>query len=769
MYLLAPGADARIAVILINLYPSLMKLSLRFSLYVFLLLLSSCNRNAQVQLKSGMTLTSSATIAEAIYQFPAADALDMPVLSVKGENLVLDFNGATLDSGMDPTRPDAFTGLGLSVKGSNKITIKNLNIKGYKVALLAEGVDSLEIVNCDFSYNYRPKLYSQWDREDFADWLSYHNNEEEEWLRYGAGVYLKHCNHAIIKEVVIQQGQNGMLLSNCNQGLFYNNSIQFNSGLGIGLYRSSGNRVMHNRLDWNVRGYSHGKYQRGQDSAGILCYEQSHENTFAYNSATHSGDGFFLWAGQTTMDTGEGGCNDNLIYGNDFSQAPTNGVEVTFSRNKVINNVMEECRYGVWGGYSHESAIAGNQIADCDFGVAIEHGQDNRIERNRFHAVQTGVQIWERDQQPVDWGYAQARKVDSEDYLIKENLFSNVDIPLKIAGSDSVEVLGNILLDYELLLQEDQPNELLVFKNNKMYEGEDWGSARRFAKQNEVLSSGAVDTNHILLGAYDYMPPPLMDGIDAFLPEEHPRGRQYILMNEWGPYNFQYPSIWLREIKENEYIFLLMGPKGNWKAVGGEGLSGLNPKTGTFPATFKAYREKDSPEFAIQFEFIGEAFTDQFGQKVAKGAVVPFAFHRFEQAIDWTVSWYAYDPELESPSFADLAKEESLVQEQKDQLVYHWWGSPQEGVSADHFATLALAEPSFTPGTYQITISSDDGLRFYIDDELKIDHWQAHESAVKTIEVDLDGAHRFRVEHYDVTGLSALDFRIDKLAPSENL
>jgi hypothetical protein len=35
---------------------------------------------------------------------------------------------------------------------------------------------------------------------------------------------------------------------------------------------------MHNRLDWNVRGYSHGIYARGQDSAGILCYEQSNDN-----------------------------------------------------------------------------------------------------------------------------------------------------------------------------------------------------------------------------------------------------------------------------------------------------------------------------------------------------------------------------------------------------------------------------------------------------------------------------------------------------------
>ena len=32
---------------------------------------------------------------------------------------------------------------------------------------------------------------------------------------------------------------------------------------------------MHNRVDWCVRGYSHTFYNRGQDSAGILIYEQS--------------------------------------------------------------------------------------------------------------------------------------------------------------------------------------------------------------------------------------------------------------------------------------------------------------------------------------------------------------------------------------------------------------------------------------------------------------------------------------------------------------
>ena len=147
------------------------------------------------------------------------------------------------------------------------------------------------------------------------------------------------------------------MLINCNNGTFYNNNLSYNSGLGIGMYRSSNNKVMHNKCDWNIRGYSHGIYNRGQDSAGILAYENCHNNIFAYNSATHSGDGFFLWAGQEFMDTGKGGCNNNLIYKNDFSHASNNAIEVTFSSNKIIENRLEDSDYAIWGGYSYNTCL----------------------------------------------------------------------------------------------------------------------------------------------------------------------------------------------------------------------------------------------------------------------------------------------------------------------------------------------------------------------------------------------------------------------------
>ncbi len=284
-----------------------------------------------VPLHQGLRITQSCQIKPGEYRLdaPAAEAFSdstndvarvRPVITIAGEGITVDFQNADLRSTADPTRPDRFTGVAILIRGKN-ITLKNARARGFNVAVLADGASGVHLENCDFSYNYRPRLRSIREREDFSDWLSYHQNDKDQWLRYGAGIYLKNCDSVLVKGCRITGNQNALLMTGCNGGLLYNNYFSFNSGLGIGLYRCNRNRVMHNRLDWNVRGYSHGFYQRGQDSAAILCYEQSSHNVFAFNSCTHSGDGFFLWAGQHTMDTGEGGCNDNFIFSNDFSHA----------------------------------------------------------------------------------------------------------------------------------------------------------------------------------------------------------------------------------------------------------------------------------------------------------------------------------------------------------------------------------------------------------------------------------------------------------------
>ena len=79
------------------------------------------------------------------------------------------------------------------------------------------------------------------------------------------------------------------------------NDFSFNSGWGIALWRCARNVISRNAVDFCVRGYSHGVYNRGQDSAGIFVFEQNNENVFAENSATHGGDCFFGFAGREAL------------------------------------------------------------------------------------------------------------------------------------------------------------------------------------------------------------------------------------------------------------------------------------------------------------------------------------------------------------------------------------------------------------------------------------------------------------------------------------
>lgn len=706
------------------------------SLLLLALGLLSCHSKKEIPIEAGMRITSSVTIAPGSYLLAATDSLDQAVITIEGNDITVDFNGAVLRGAPDSLSPDLFKGLAVRVHGRG-ITIRNARIHGYKVAIMAVNSDSLQLLDCDLSYNWRPRLKSRREREDFSDWLSYHQNDRDEWLRYGAAAYLKNCNHALVRGLKVTGGMNGLLLTACNDGLFYNNTIQFNSGVGIGLYRSSRNRIMHNRLDWNVRGYSHGFYQRGQDSAALLVYEQSHDNVFAYNSATHSGDGFFLWAGQTTMDTGEGGCNGNLLFRNDFSYAPTNGVEVTFSRNRIIANTIRECTYGVWGGYSYQSLFYGNLIADCRHGIAIEHGQENTIWRNRFENDSIGIMLWQRPSQPADWGYARARDVSSRDYDILGNVFRSVALPLLISSSKNIRIdADNAFEAFGPVLTERQPNENLQLNAT-------------------VQPPPLPDTVA-----------PLPDGMDTRLPKSALQGRQYILMHEWGPYDFQYPSVWLRQIEGDKYTFLLLGPtEGNWKAVDGKGWRRVNPVSGRFPATMTCLRDTSSELLTLEFEFIGQAFTDRFGRQVPRGQVYPFQFRRFEKILHWQVNWYEYDGSsdpLNNPeAFQRLLRTAPKASTTTDELYFAWWGAPAEGIDPDRFATVAETSFDVAPGTYTFFLTSDDGARLYLDGKRLIDHWDVHEPATDSVTVQLAGQHTVRIEHFEHGGFATLDFRMD--------
>src|SRR5215217_3206358 len=310
-----------------------------------------------IELRPGLVITRSVRVAPKTYRLAAPTSLDSAVIIVRGDDITVDFGGATLDGAPTGADPDAGAGVAIHIDGGRNVRVRNARVRGYKIAIVARGTRGLSLVDNDLSDNWKPRLFSLVEHESLVDWLSFHHNEKDEWLRFGAAAYLADVRGGEIRGNRAERGMNGILLVRSDSLRIWNNVVSFNSGTGFGLYRSSDNTIMHNRADYNVRGYSHGFYKRGQDSAALLIYEQSCRNVIAYNSMTHSGDGLFLWAGQSTMDTGQGGANDNLFAMNDFSFAPTNGMEATFSRNRFIGNRVEGSDHGLWGGYSYGSLV----------------------------------------------------------------------------------------------------------------------------------------------------------------------------------------------------------------------------------------------------------------------------------------------------------------------------------------------------------------------------------------------------------------------------
>ncbi len=607
--------------------------------FVIVCTLAHAAQAQDLTLKAGMVIRQSANIQTDTYLLKGAPTdvfLDStggtrctPVIRIEGNHIEVDFQRAQLLGTDQPERPDLFAGVAIVVKG-NDITIRNARISGYKLAIWAENCTDLRLINCDVSFNYRPQLYSGREKEDLRDWLSYHHNERDEWLRHGAGIYLKNCTNAEVKGCKAKGNQNALLMVGCAEATIWNNTFQFNSGLGIGMYRCSNNRIMHNQLDWNVRGYSHGFYQRGQDSAGILLYEQSSNNLIAYNSATHSGDGLFLWAGQTTMDTGKGGCNDNLIFGNDFSHAPTNGIEVTFSRNTIRGNLLRECTYGVWGGYSYGSLIMGNLISECRTGVAIEHGQENTIQQNLFLNNQSGVRLWANEKQPDDWGYPKNRDTRSKNTRIDRNVFLNHVTPLRIAASDSVAVNGeNLFQGFQQLLETQRPNTGLQFLRNDIYaDSSVWPS---LWANPEIANSRTLNFTHSGTPENPYSPleiavselqepDSLKGGLVAALPADFPRGRQFIFVDEWGPYDFRRPIAAIDSVSNNVILSTLLGPAGDWRVVSKTGVKNLSADRGTVPAVLAIERTGDAQPVQIRFEYSSPEVTqDVFGRKMPPG------------------------------------------------------------------------------------------------------------------------------------------------------
>ncbi|MDI9402451.1 MAG: NosD domain-containing protein [Limnohabitans sp.] len=395
------------------------------------------------------------------------------VVRIVADGVTIDLGGATLDSGLDRARPDLFAGLGIVVAAKN-VTLRNGSVRGFKVAISGEACDGATFERLDLSDNSAQLLKSTREKEDASDWLYPHENDRgEQVTQHGAGLSISNARDVTVREVRARRTQNGIVLSSVHHSKFYDNDCSFLSGWGLAMWRSSDNVVCRNAFDFCIRGYSHGVYNRGQDSAGILMFEQCSRNVVALNSATHCGDGIFGFTGREAL--GEKpcpsskldfdanglastkssqdawyrgrGCNDNLFALNDLSYAAAHGLEMTFSfgNTAVANRFVENGINGVWFGYARDSTLIGNEFERNVAGdVAAEHAQRVRLWKNTFRESRVGVALWDDDDPGLaKLAWTVVNGSACQDNMVVDNSFSSEPTAIELRGAQRTIVARN--------------------------------------------------------------------------------------------------------------------------------------------------------------------------------------------------------------------------------------------------------------------------------------------------------------------------------------
>lgn len=692
--------------------------------------------------RDGQTLTASAKIAPGIHR--VADAGNDGAVLIQGEGLTIDFQGAELVGCTDDQQPDQYVGKGLVLTGRD-ITLRNAKVRGYKAGIFAHDCLGLTIEDVDISGNYQKHLLSTPETEDGSDWLFGHDNEKDEWMEnYGAGLYVKNAEGATIRRVRARHGQNGILLVNVNKSKVYDNDCSFLSGWGLGIWRCCDNVISRNAFDFCVRGYSHGVYNRGQDSAGIFCFEQNCRNIIAENSATHGGDCFFGFAGREAIgdspaptpdfDYRRRGCNDNLLINNDFSYAPAHGIEMTFSfGNKFVGNrLVENAICGVWGGFCQDTLILGNDFEGNGQmgyglergGVNIENGRNNIITGNTFKNNKAGVHFWgPPNKEFLARPWAQANHPMSADNVIAGNSFEGDQLALHLRGE----------------------NRNILFVDNKL---------TNVTKDTDISSGSELKR----VGQFKAPPTPKYEAIGQTRPvgaRKHLRGRQNIIMTEWGPYDFTDVLVYPAHATGGEKTgFQVLGPAGRYQVVDVRGDVKVEPMAGDLPGRLVVTAPGPGLHpFTLTIEVGGKPLT-------ARGTLV---------WADWDVKFYAWtaDPRAKADEWKRLIAGKPIDARRLSSIDFKWGGGTiGPDLPGDHFGTVATTRLDLPAGAYRLRTVSDDGIRVWVDGKLVIDDWTWHPPKPNDADVRLAaGKHELRIEHFEIDGVAQLEFRIEPAKP----
>ena len=752
---------------------------------------------ALIKVTSDNTVITQSCIIEIVSG--VEDANRDGVIHVKADNITVRFKkGSVLRGAAVGTSWDELHGIGVRIEGHHNVTLKDLRVHGFKNGVVASNADGLVIDGGDYSDNYRQRLQSTPEAENGADWLFPHNNDDTKWReQYGGSVCVESSTNVTIRNVRVRRGQNGIILDRVHDSAIYDNDCSFLSGWGLALWRSSRNRITRNAFDFCVRGHVEGVYNRGQDSAGILCFEQCNDNLFAENSATHGGDCFFGFAGHDAI--GEKwmnrerarlrketerkdvddlikvpeelartmsalGCNRNLLIRNDFSYSPAHGIEMTFSEeNQFIGNrLVENAICGVWGGYSSRTVIAENDFTGnggMAYGlergaINMEHAADNLIVKNRFLNNKCAVHLWwDNDGTLLKYPGVIGTEKGIVGNVIAGNRFEiNRDVPFK-----------NLRSDAKLILLQFRDSAQGNVSSNFYF-----GNEVKLTHPQAVEFDGKPNTEPLKAGDMARVKIPKYRALGRTHPvgaRKQFRGRDQIIMDEWGPWDHESPLIRPAKSSMGEQAYDLLGLRRaiDVKVIQGDVVTELADNTDSLTHDAKQLRIRSRSGVA---SYRVRVASDGFAKELS-GTIV---------AARWRVSVFPWkiDPREDLDAWRKIAGGPDVQSAVVSKIDFPFgMGGPRDlkmseaitrsGPGGNHFGLIAQTSLKLPKGRWRFRTNSDDGVRVLVNDNAVIENWTWHGPTNNdgVFEQTLEDEANIVVEYFEIDGFATLRLDIE--------
>ncbi|MCA9001752.1 MAG: right-handed parallel beta-helix repeat-containing protein, partial [Planctomycetes bacterium] len=496
-----------------------------------------------------------------------------------------------------------------------------------------------------------------------------------------------------------RHAQNGALLREVTGAQIHDNDFSFLSGWGIALFDSSDCTVAHNATEYNVRGYSHGAYAVGHNSAGILVAGASDSNEIAFNRASHCGTGVSIWGRR-----GEQGQPSNTrVLGNDCSVAIQAGIQNVRSADTLIqNNRIEQCLgYGIRGQADRGAILLGNQIEGTQGRAIALHGSHSAVVfQNQVKEGQVGLEISLRGPKGHDTVTDGTER--SEEHFVVGNQFEDNGQDLVASDSDALSFAGNRFVGGRQRLHvqgirawgEESTTQGSVVPTP----GEDtvvgW-----LAGSNGVMPTGSMENVSLLLWNGE-LPSRLAEaqGLEAPEVPGHPKSSKTV-----------------RTAFDGGHDTVVLGKFGPWDFPSGEPQTQMRKPGGLF------------------------------------------------SGVNWKARWFAFDPESQDPrgdvdAWRSLASEPLLEAE-----VEHFLDPrPTEEIAAQvpsvRFGLIAETTIDIDhAGEYQLSVMSDDGIRLWLGDEIVFEDWSWHAIERKQITLQLKaGPRKARLEYFQLDGAAEL-------------